>query len=163
MLFLQIVFFAYWFGPSGATRTRGFHIPNVAPYQLGYTRIFGCHDYSTKLVRFKVFSCLWSFMWSKRVFGPVLLPGKIQQTPVLQGVPGFGCFHHGYMENRSQSRRATSCATPGYHAFFAKRGYYTKSPRLVQGFYGLMFSTPCAIMWLTLDEFRRVIHRANET
>lgn len=26
-------------GPSSATRTRGFHIPNVAPYQLGYTRI----------------------------------------------------------------------------------------------------------------------------
>ena len=43
------------FGPSGATRTRGFHIPNVAPYQLGYTRIFGCHDYSTKIVRLKVF------------------------------------------------------------------------------------------------------------
>ena len=55
MLFLQIVFFAYWFGPSGATRTRGFHIPNVAPYQLGYTRIFCCHDYSTKIVRLKVF------------------------------------------------------------------------------------------------------------
>ena len=29
--------------------------PNVACYQLHYTRIFGCHDYSTKLVRFKVF------------------------------------------------------------------------------------------------------------
>ncbi len=27
-------------GPSSATRTRGFHIPNVAPYQLGYTRIY---------------------------------------------------------------------------------------------------------------------------
>ena len=24
------------------------------------------HNYSTKIVRFKVFSCLWSFMWSKR-------------------------------------------------------------------------------------------------
>ena len=31
----------------------------------------------------------------KAVFGPVLLPGKIPQMPVLQGVPGFGCFHHG--------------------------------------------------------------------
>lgn len=28
-------------GPSGETRTPGFHIPNVAPYQLGYTRS-GC-------------------------------------------------------------------------------------------------------------------------
>ena len=26
-------------GPSGETRTPGFHIPNVAPYQLGYTRL----------------------------------------------------------------------------------------------------------------------------
>ena len=31
----------------------------------------------------------------KAVFGPVLLPGKIPQTPVLQGVPGFGCSHRG--------------------------------------------------------------------
>ena len=31
----------------------------------------------------------------KAVFGPVLLPGKIQKTPVLQGVPGFGCIHRG--------------------------------------------------------------------
>ena len=30
-------------------------LPNVAPYQLGYTRIFACHDYSTKLMRLKVF------------------------------------------------------------------------------------------------------------
>ena len=44
------------FGPSGATRTRGFHIPNVAPYQLGYTRIFRCDHYSMNLMRFKVFS-----------------------------------------------------------------------------------------------------------
>ena len=102
------------FGPSGATRTRGFHIPNVAPYQLGYTRIFCCDDYSTKLVQFKVFSCLWSFMWSKRVFGPVSQLMKIPQTTVLQGVPDFGCSHRGYTENRSQTTRATNCANPGY-------------------------------------------------
>ena len=70
-------------------------LPNVARYQLRYTRIFGCHDYSTKIVRFKVFSYLWSFMWSKRVLGPVSQLMKIPQTPVFQVLPGFGCFGHG--------------------------------------------------------------------
>ena len=81
-----------WLYPSWMKSTT---LPNVACYQLHYTRIFGCHDYSTKLVRFKVFSCLWSFMWSKRVSCPVLLSGKIPQMPVLQGVPGFGCSYRG--------------------------------------------------------------------
>ena len=27
------------YGPSGATRTRGFLLPKQAPYQLGYTRV----------------------------------------------------------------------------------------------------------------------------
>ena len=40
----------------------------------------------------------------KAVFGPVLLPGNIPQMPVLQGVPGFGCSHRGYTENRSQNQ-----------------------------------------------------------
>ena len=31
----------------------------------------------------------------KAVFGPALLPGKIPQTPVFQGLPGFGCSHRG--------------------------------------------------------------------
>ena len=59
--------FAAWKNPANACVTRGSGLwlfpswidgkshPNVACYQLHYTRIFGCHDYSTKLVRFKVF------------------------------------------------------------------------------------------------------------
>ena len=43
------------FGPSGATRTRGLDIPNVACYQLHYTRIFNCHDYTTVRAKIKVF------------------------------------------------------------------------------------------------------------
>ena len=31
----------------------------------------------------------------KAVFGPVLLPGKIPQTPASQEVPDFGCSHRG--------------------------------------------------------------------
>ena len=50
---------------AGATRLSGVSrysvsdtataLPKQAPYQLGYTRIFACHDYSTKLMRLKVF------------------------------------------------------------------------------------------------------------
>ena len=73
------------FGPSGATRTRGFHIPNVAPYQLGYTRIFRCDHYSMNLVRFKVFSWLWSFMWSKRFLARFCCPEKSRKCPCCKG------------------------------------------------------------------------------
>ena len=70
-------------------------LPNVAPYQLSHTRIFSFCYYTTPQAKIKVFSCLWSFMWSKRFYCPVLLSREIPQTPVLQGVPGFGCFHRG--------------------------------------------------------------------
>ena len=70
-------------------------LPNVAPYQLSHTRIFSFCYYTTPQTKIKVFSCLWSFMWSKRFYCPVLLSREIPQTPVLQGVPGFGCFHRG--------------------------------------------------------------------
>ena len=70
-------------------------LPNVAPYQLSHTRIFSFCYYTTPQAKIKVFSCLWSFMWSKRFYCPDLLSREIPQTPVLQGVPGFGCFHRG--------------------------------------------------------------------
>ena len=60
------------------------------------------------------FSCLWSFLWSKPFFGLVPRPSKIPQTPVLQGFPGFRFSARGWGIERSQSRRATNCATPGY-------------------------------------------------
>ena len=107
------------FGPSGATRTRGFHIPNVAPYQLGYTRIFACHDYSTNLVRFKVFSCLWSFMWSNPFFVPVLPEGKILQVLVSQRVPPFCLWEPRIRRLRSQKPPALPTALiPAIDSFF---------------------------------------------
>ena len=36
-------------------RTSYNNVPNVAPYQLGYTRIFNCHDYTTVRAKIKVF------------------------------------------------------------------------------------------------------------
>ena len=41
------------------------------------------------------FSCLWSFIWSKRFYCPACRPGQIPQMPVLQGLPGFSCSYRG--------------------------------------------------------------------
>ena len=77
-------------------------------------------------MRFKVFSCLWSFMWSKRFLGPVPQPLKIQQVLVSQGIPGFGCFCREWIGLCSQSRRATNCATPGYWVVLSGWAYSPK-------------------------------------
>ena len=58
-------------GPSGEAQTLGLAVPNRAFYQLNYTRIFSFCYYTTPQAKIKVFSCLWSFMWSKRFFCPV--------------------------------------------------------------------------------------------
>ena len=60
------------------------------------------------------FSCLWSILWSKPFFGPYSWLGKIPQTPVPQGFPGFCFSGRGWCWEHSQSRRATNCAIPGY-------------------------------------------------
>ena len=73
------------FGPSGAIRTLGPVNPNHVRYQLRYTRLFDCHDYSTKIVRFKVFSCLWSFMWSKRFLARFCCLEKSRKFPCCKG------------------------------------------------------------------------------
>ena len=43
------------FGPSGAIRTLGPVNPNHVRYQLRYTRIFNCHNYTTARAKIKVF------------------------------------------------------------------------------------------------------------
>ena len=96
-------------------------LPNVACYQLHYTRIFGCHDYSTKIVRFKVFSCLWSNMWSKPLLCRFQQLGKIQQTQVSQGFAAFHFVSSRIPPRHSQSKRATNCATPRYGIHFASQ------------------------------------------
>ena len=73
------------FGPSGATRTRGFHIPNVAPYQLGYTRIFCYQDYSTKLVRFQVFPVCGQFCGQSGFSARFRCRGKSRKCPCFKG------------------------------------------------------------------------------
>jgi len=46
-------------------------LPNVAPYQLSYTRIFSFELLYHGKGENQRFSCLWSIMWSKPFFDPV--------------------------------------------------------------------------------------------
>ena len=66
----------------------------------------------------KIF-CLWSFLWSKLLLCRFRQPGKIPQTKVLQGFVAFRPALSRIPPRHTQSRRATSCATPGYVLFSA--------------------------------------------
>ena len=60
------------------------------------------------------FFCLWSFMWSKPLLCRFLQPGKIPQTQVSQGFAAFHLAPSRIPPQRSQSRRGTNSAIPGY-------------------------------------------------
>ena len=77
-------------------------LPNVAPYQLSYTRLFSFELLYHAAGKNQRFSCLWSIMWSKPYFGPVFRPGEIPLTPVLQGFPGLDFSGRGWYKQRSQ-------------------------------------------------------------
>ncbi len=57
---------------------------------------------------------LWSNMWSTPVFDQLPARGKALSVQVSQGIPGFPRTTARTPVSRSQSRRATNCATPGY-------------------------------------------------
>ena len=57
---------------------------------------------------------LWSNMWSTPIFDQLPARGKVLSAQVSQGFPGFPRATARTWASRSQSRRATNCATPGY-------------------------------------------------
>ena len=63
------------------------------------------------------FFCLWSFMWSKPLLCRFPQSEEIPQTQVPQGFAAFRLTLSRIQPRRSQSRRATNCATPGYMIF----------------------------------------------
>ena len=65
------------------------------------------------------FFCLWSFMWSKPILYRFRQSWKVPQTQVSQGFAAFRLTLSRIPPRHSQSRRATSCATPGYVLFSA--------------------------------------------
>ncbi|WP_156108573.1 hypothetical protein [Oscillibacter sp. ER4] len=112
--------------------------------------------YTTVRAKIKVFPVcghLCGQMWSNPFFAPVLLLGKNPQTTVLQGVPGFGCSHRGYTENRSQSRRATNCATPGYLVFSEHPRVFPKQARYQLRNTPIFNKTP--LYYSILERFRK--------
>ena len=62
---------------------------------------------------YKVFQ-LWSNMWSTPIFDQLPAMGKVLSAQLSQGFPGFQRATARTWASRTQSRRATNCATPGY-------------------------------------------------
>ncbi len=60
------------------------------------------------------FFCLWSFMWSKPLLRRFRQSKKIPQMQASQGFAAFHLTPSRIPTRRSQSRRATNCATPRY-------------------------------------------------
>ena len=57
---------------------------------------------------------LWSNMWSTPIFDQLPATGKVLSAQLSQGFPGFPRATARTWASRSQSRRATNCATPRY-------------------------------------------------
>ena len=66
-------------------RTSYNNVPNVACYQLHYTRIFACHDYSTKLVQIKVFPVCSHLCGQSGFSAWFCCPGKSRKRPCCKG------------------------------------------------------------------------------
>ena len=60
---------------------------------------------------------LWSNMWSTPIFDQLPARGKVLSAQLPQGFPGFLRTEARTCAPRSQSKRATNCATPGYEVF----------------------------------------------
>ena len=63
-------------------------------------------------------------MWSKADFRAIPEIVENQQMPAGQGVRAFWLLPVGWMPIRSQSWRATNCATPGYENMAILKNYH---------------------------------------
>ena len=75
------------------------------------------------------FFCLWSFMWSKPLLRRFRQSKKTPQTQVSQGFAAFRLTLSRIPPRRSQSRRATNCATPCYEV---RRSGWAYSPNVAR-------------------------------
>ena len=57
---------------------------------------------------------LWSNMWSRSFFDQLQARGKVLSTQTPQGFAGFPWVETRTRASRSQIKRATNCAIPGY-------------------------------------------------
>ena len=78
---------------------------------------------------YKIFQ-LWSNMWSTPFFDQLPAMGKVLSAQVSQGFPGFPRATARTWASRSQSRRATNCATPRYEVRRSGWAYSPKPPAL---------------------------------
>ena len=93
--------------------TPGYSISDIIPRRGGKSKIF----------------CLWSFLWSKPLLCRLQQPGKVPQTQASQGFASFRLTLSRIPPRRSQTRRDTSFAIPGYSAsaIIPRRGEKSKA------------------------------------
>ena len=138
------------FGPSGATRTRGFHIPNVAPYQLGYTRIFNFCHYITAGEKIKGFSVCGHLCGQNRSYATFSSQRKSSKRRCRKALRRFFLTRPGYSHGtpkpgalptalypdiwfcRASAMWSHSDSIPGHHCYKAKEWAVSLSmPRIV--------------------------------
>ena len=73
---------------------------------------------------------LWSNMWSTPFFDQLPAVGEVLSTQTPQGFAGFPWVETRTRASRSQSRRATNCATPRYEVRRSGWAYSPKPPAL---------------------------------
>ena len=97
-------------GPSGAIRTRGFQLPKLAPYRLGYTRKYEILAFV--LLLYHARRC-GQACGHKPFFQRNAGKGKPPRPQQNKGLPGFASSPPNRLRTRSQSWRPTNWATPG--------------------------------------------------
>ena len=104
-------------------------LPNVAPYQLSYTRIFDFSSYHHDKGKNKDFSICGHLCGQSHFYAVFGNRWKSPQMQVPQGFAGF-CPSRAWIEStHSQTRRDTSFAIPGYSAsaIIPRRGEKSKA------------------------------------
>ena len=89
---------------SGSRTVLVFQLPNVAPYQLGYTRIQDIKFYQ-----------MWSNMWSEEFYHKFSELSRRESGDICGETGAFPIFRKGWRSRSlsTQTRRPTNWATPG--------------------------------------------------
>ena len=95
---------------------------------------------------------LWSNMGSMPVFDQLPARGKTPSALASQSFPGFWRSAARTPASRSQSRRATNCATPGYKAPAATGGFFI-IPSFIY-FFKIYFCKSCLIFVVEISGVR---------
>lgn len=134
------------FGPSGATRTRGFHIPNVAPYQLGYTRIFNFYHYTTAEGKIKDFSVCGHLCGQRRFCAAFCNRGKSRKRRRHKTLRRFASPYPGYRHGTPKPPALPAALHPDMEFRNLHKIKFNIFFRNAQWFSALQFSGACGML-----------------